>query len=430
MDGTVKVSAMPIGGYETVFITDPTTPADNVTFINPKIDGNNVVPTSGIMVRYDATNVRVVGGHIKNCANDASNPGGRGFNLEGDGVQNVTISGTTVSGCWNGISVAGGAAQSNNNIAISDVAISDCQIAISLFGNTAGYPHSSEDMQVLFSNISIRNCGHLTTFTTQAGVICSDRGSNASFNNIYVTNDSSYGAVGSLWRGDANNISMENVTVDGDLTAALFDFSSYAEANSYPLSANSSLDSRFINIKHRGTIPEIIVLPVSTASYLTNCQFKVLTDVVTSDSIVNSNLDNKADVYIEAQNKTSNAILKGLCADAANFENEFADWPDQEINFSMSGSAKAWALIDGATGTVNRGFGISCVRNSTGDYSITLTRPLPTVNYVAFVQATPVNATSVQADEISSKLGTGFTLQTSSGGTLTDKSLINIAVFY
>ena len=96
----------------------------------------------------------------------------------------------------------------------------------------------------------------------------------------------------------------------------------------------------------------------------------------------------------------------------------------------MSGSAKAWALIDGATGTVNRGFGITCVRNSTGDYSITLARPLPTVNYVAFVQATPVNATAVQADEISSKLGTGFTLQTSSGGTLTDKSLINIAVFY
>ena len=430
MDGTVKVSAMPIGGYETVFITDPTTPADNVTFINPQIDANNVVPTSGIMVRYDATNVRVVGGYIKNCANNPSTPGGRGFNLEGDGVQNVTISGTTITGCWNGISVAGGAAQSNNNITISDVAISDCQIAVSLFGNTAGYPHSSEDMQVLFSNISIRNCGHLTTFTTQAGVICSDRGSNASFNNIYVTNDSSYGAVGSLWRGDANNISMENVTVDSDLTAALFDFSSYAEANSYPLAVNSSLDSRFINVKHIGTIPEIVVLPVSTASYLTNCQFKVLTDVVTSDSIVNTNLDNKTDVYIEAQNKTSNAILKGLCADAANFENEFADWPDQEINFSMSGSAKAWALIDGATGTVNRGFGITCVRNSTGDYSITLARPLPTVNYVAFVQATPVNATAVQADEISSKLGTGFTLQTSSGGTLTDKSLINIAVFY
>ena len=430
MDGTVKVSAMPIGGYETVFITDPASPADNVTFINPNIDGNNVVPTSGIMVRYGATNVRVVGGHIKNCANNSSTPGGRGFNLEGDGVQNVTISGTTITGCWNGISVAGGAAQSNNNITISDVAISDCQIAVSLFGNTAGYPHSSEDMQVLFSNISIRNCGHLTTFTTQAGVICSDRGSNASFNNIYVFNDSLYGAVGSLWRGDANNISMENVTIEGDLTAALFDFSSYAEANSYPLAANSSLDSRFINVKHIGTIPEIIVLPVFTASYLTNCQFKVLTDVVTSDSPVNTNLNNKTDVYIEAQNKTSNAILKGLCADIANFENEFADWPDQEINFSMSGSAKAWALIDGATGTVNRGFGITCVRNSTGDYSITLTRPLPTVNYVVFVQATPVNATAVQADEVSAKLGTGFTLQTSSGGTLTDKSLINIAVFY
>lgn len=431
MSGVVKVDSMTIGSYETVFITDPVNPADNIQFLNPQIDGNDIVPTSGIMIRYGATNVRVEGGYIRNCANSSTVPGGRGFNIEGGpGTQNITISGTNITGCWNGVSFAGGAAQANSNVSISNLTISDCQIAVSLFGNTAGYPHTGEFMQAVFSNIAIRNCGHLTTFTTQAGVIVSDRGSNVSFSDIYVFNDSTYGAVNALWRGDANNISMNNVTMDGDLTGALFDFSSYAESNSYPLSANSSLDSRFINVKHIGTIPEVIVLPISSAAYLTNCYFEVFTDVVTSDSPTNTNLDNKADVYIKAQNKTSNSILQGYCADIFAFENEFSDWPDQEINFSISGAAKAWALIDGTTGTVNRGFGVSCVRNSTGNYSISFTRPLPTVQYVLIIDAEPVNTSQVQANVVSAKLGTGFTLQTFSNNAAADKALINITVFY
>lgn len=431
MNGTIKVDAMPVGGYETVFITDPVNPADNIQFINPQIDANNVVPTSGIMLRYGATNVRVYGGHIRNCANNALTPGGRGFNIEG-GVdqQNITISGTNITGCWNGVSFAGGSGQANSNVSISNLTISDCQIAVSLFGNTSGYPHTGEFMQAVFSNLAIRNCGHLTTFTTQAGVIVSDRGSNVSFSDVYVFNDSTYGAVGALWRGDANNISMSNVTVEGDLTEALFNFSSYAESNSYPLSANSSLDSRFMNVKHIGTIPEIILLPIVGASYLTNCQFDVLTDVVTSGSPININLANKTDVYIKAQNKTSNAILQGYCADIYAYSNQFSDWTDQEQNFSLSGAAKAFALIDGTTGAVVRSFGILCTRNSAGDYSISLTRPLSTTGYTLLIDATATNNTAVQSYQVTAKTGSGFRLFTYSANVLTDKALINIAIFY
>jgi hypothetical protein len=310
------------------------------------------------------------------------------------------------------VSLAGGAAQANSNVSISNLTISDCQIAVSLFGNTSGYPHTGEFMQAVFSNIAIRNCGHLTSFTTQAGVICSDRGSNVTFSDIYVFNDSTYGAVGSLWRGDANNISMSNVTMDGNLTVALFDFSSYAESNSYPLAANSSLDSRFVNVKHIGTIPEIVALPIVGASYMTNCQFDVLTDVVTSGSPINTPLQNKTDVYIKAQNKTYNAILSGYCSDIYAFTNQFSSWTDQEQNFSLSGAAKAFALIDGTTGAVIRSFGISSVRSSAGIYTITITRPLASSQYTVLVQATAPNATDVQADQISAKTGFGFTLQT------------------
>jgi hypothetical protein len=432
MSGIVKVQSMAFGTtYETVFITDPVNPADNIQFINPQIDANDIVPTSGIMIRYGATNVRVEGGHIRNCANSTTMPGGRGFNIEGGpGTQNVTISGTNLTGCWNGVALAGGSGQENSNVSISNLTISDCQAAISLFGNTPGYPHTGEFMQAVFSNIAIRNCGHLTTFTTQAGVIVSDRGSNVSFSDIYVFNDSSYGAVGALFRGDANNISMNNVTMDGDLTEALFNFSSYAESNAYPLAANSSLDSRFINIKHNGTIPEIIVLPIAGASYLTNCQFDVLTDVVTSGSPTNTNLDNKIDVYIKAQNKTSNAILQGYCPDIFQLPHDFSDYGDQEFNFSLSGAAKAWSLINGATGSFVRTFGISCTRTSAGTYTITLTRPLPSSQYAVLIDATATNNTDVQSYEVTSKTGFGFGLSTYSNNVLTDKALINIAIFF
>ena len=432
--GKVKVTAMPIGGYETAFVTDPVTPANNIQFINPQIDCNNIVPTSGIMIRYGATNVRVYGGHIRNCANSNTVPGGRGFNIEGGtGTQNITISGTNVTGCWNGVSFAGGAAQANSNVSISNLTISECQIAVSLFGNTAGYPHTGEFMQAVFSNISIRNCGHLTTFATQAGVIVSDRGSNVLFSDIYIFNDSSNGAVGSLWRGDANNISMSNVTIEGDLTVALFDFSSYAESNSYPLAANSSLDSRFINVKNIGTIPDIIVVPIVGASYLTNCQFDVLTNVVTSNNILTSSLSNKTNVFIKAQNKTNNSILSGYCSDIYPYYSTgttFSAWANKEKSFSLSGVAPAWALIDGTTGAVNRGLNITCTRVSTGQYTITFTVPFPDVNYVVLVQATAPNASAVQADQVSAKTGFGFTLQTSSANSLIDKALINIATYY
>ena len=285
-------------------------------------------------------------------------------------------------------------------------------------------------MQAVFSNISIRNCGVVTTYSRQAGVINSNRGSNVMFNNIYIYNNPGYGKPDSLWRGDANNISMTNVTMEGDLDGSMFNFSSYAEANAFPLDSYSSLDSVFNNVKHIGTVPEIIVLPISSAYYLTNCQFDVLTDVVTSNSPITSQLANKTSVYIKAKNKTYNSILCGLCPDINTFSHNFSNWTDQEIDFSSSGTSKAWALIDGTTGAINRGFGILCTRNSVGDYSIVITRPLPTVNYVVTVDAQPANNNQVQSNVISSKTGSGFSLQTYSNNTLTDKSLINIVVYY
>jgi len=164
MFGTVKVYAMEFGEtYETAFITDITAPTNNIAFINPQIDCNNVAPSNAIIIRNSATNVRIEGGYIRNCANTSTMSGGRAINLEGGGTtSNITVTGTTIENCWNGVSVSGGGSiQANSNISVSNLAIKDCQIAISLFGNADGYPHSAEFMQAEFSNISIRNCGSI-----------------------------------------------------------------------------------------------------------------------------------------------------------------------------------------------------------------------------------------------------------------------------
>ena len=427
MSGTVKVDTMPIGGYETVFITDPVSPADNIQFINPQIDANNVVPTSGIMVRYGATNVRVQGGYIRNCANSSLIPGGRAFNIEGGtGTQNITISGTNITGCWNGVSLAGGAAQANSNVSITNLTISDCQVAVSLFGNTSGYPHTGEFMQAVFSNIAIRNCGHLTTFTTQAGVIVSDRGSNVSFSDIYVFNDAAYGAVGSLWRGDANNISMNNVTMDGDLTSALFDFSSYAESNSYPLAANSSLNSRFMNVKHNGTIPDIIALPIIGASYLTNCQFDVITDDVTSGAPGTANTANKTTCRLKAYNKTENAFIEGFLSDIGSLT--FAEATDT-LYPADNFAARAWGLFDGTTGTMSRSFNATSVRNSAGDYTVSFGNTSPVVSYVVVASVAAATG-SDQVLSIQNKTQNDFDIFTFSGGVATDMPSINFVVYF
>lgn len=429
--GSIKVTAMPTGGYESVLATDPPNGASNITILNPQIDLNNIVPASAILIRYASQNIRIEGGYLRNGANSVTYTGGRGINIEGgDTPTDVTVSGTTIESCWEGVSLSGGTGQATSNISVSNLTINNCQSAIGLSGNASGYPHTGAAMQGVFNNISINNCGVVTTYSRQAGVINSNRGSNVMFNNIYIYNSAAYGSPDSLWRGDANNICMTNVTIEGDLGGSIFNFSSYVEANSFPLDSYSSLNSVFNNVKHIGEVPEIITVPIVSAAYLTNCQFDVLTDVVTSDSPINTRLDNKVDVYIKAQNKTSNAILEGYCSDITAYEHLFSDWTDQEQNFSLSGLARAWALIDGTTGSVVRGFGVTCTRNGTGDYTVGFTRPFPTVQYALVIDASPVNTSQVQANVVATKTGSGFGLTTFSNNVAADKALINIVVHY
>lgn len=300
--------------YHAAVMTDPDAPANNIIISGLRIDGNGVAPLSGIIIRRNATEILVDNCVIVNCAHNTSTKGGRGLNIE-VGTQsleipcNIVVNNLIVDGCYGGISCSGGSFQKQSNISISNFTISNCQVAVQFFGNSEGYPHNAGSMQYSISNGSIRNCGKDTTYSRTQGVFSSDRASNVLISNVYAFNDTSYGSVGSFWRGDAYNVSMSNCVFSGDCTS-LLDFSSYSEKFSFPLAANSSSQSYF-NVRHIGSTGEVISLPVSSASYFSGVRVDLSLDVVTSLKPSNSNLDNKTDCYGVFYNKTSNSIIEG-----------------------------------------------------------------------------------------------------------------------
>ena len=409
------------------------TGATNITYFNPQINLNSYVPASGILVGTNQDQVRIIGGLIQNGLNSTSQTGGRGISIEQGASatvpSNTTVTGTNIMNCFEGISLSGGTGQEKNNVSISNLTISGCQSAIGFSGNAAGYPHAGSSMQFTLSNISIRNCGIQTVYGQSAGVINSNRGSNILFSNIYCFNDSSYGTVGSFWRGDAANVKMINCTFEGNTSIALLDFSSYQESSSYPLAAYSSTGSDFTTITQKGTSPIVINLPISSASYLTNCRFDLITQTITSGAPCTTNTDNKTTCYMTIQNSTSNAIIEGYLSDIHS-GTTFAQYANMQYFASQIGVARAFGVFAGSTGTLNHGLNATVTRTATGTYTVAFANPLPTTGYAVFVQATPTNTTNVQTDYAANIANTGFTIYTYSNNALVDKSLVNFSVFY
>lgn len=412
--------------------------ARNITIINPLIDANNIGGACGIIARRNNPEIRIVGGLIKNCKQDVTRKGGRALNIEAGvdpssyGPRNLTCVGLIAQDCYEALSVSGGASpQQESNIRV-DMIAENCESAISLFGNTSNYPHNAEEMGAHIT-MTARNCGKAATYSRVHGVVNSDRGCNAVIN-IQVNNDSSYGSVGSFWRGDASNI-VFNGTMYGECSRALLDFSSYQELDSvdedstFTTSGNtlSSLDSKF-TIKHYGTVADIFNLPVVSANFLSNCQFDLTTDVVTSGKPGNTNTANKANSWARIQNKTQNAIVSGYLQDIDQLT--FAQVNGLDYDASKQG-VKSWATFAGATGTVNRGFNCSVSRVSTGVYDITFSAKPPNGITSYFIcPASQASVASNQVDDYSNITNSGFRLTTYSGGAVADKNLIGFCVFW
>lgn len=414
--------------------------ARNVTLINPLIDCNNIPAGCGIIARRNNTDMTVIGGTVKNAAHHTTDKGGRALNVEAgvdptlEGPRNLRVAGLLAKNCYEACSISGGdtaSFQNESNIRI-DMLAEHCESLLSLFGNTSNYPHDSKEMGCHIT-ITGRNCGKAVTYSRVHGVVNSDRGCNAVID-VHCENDSTYGTVGSFWRGDASNIKFAG-KLTGQCTRALLDFASYQEVNAidedatYTSSGNtlSTLDSDF-DVKHSGTAADVFNLPIVSAAFLKNCRFKVATDIVTTGKPGNTNTVNKTDCWAWIQNKTQNAVVAGYLADIDAMT--FAQAANLEFNASKQ-APKCWGIFVGATGALNRGFNASVSRVSTGVYDVTFSVKPPGggTSYV-IIPASQASAASNQVDDYSNITNAGFRITTYSGGAVADKALAGFVVLW
>lgn len=432
--GSVKILGTTT--YDAAFIGIPG--ATNVEIQNPQIDCNNIPAACGIIMRRNNAEFRVIGGLIKNCVHDTTRKGGRAINIEAGmnlteyGSRNAVVMGTIARDCYEALSISGGATtQQESNIRV-DMVAENCQGAISFFGNTAGYPHGPDEMGCHIT-MTARNCGKATTYARVHGVINADRACNAKID-IQVMNDATYGAIGSLWRGDASNVVL-NAQMTGECSRALLDFASYQEANSIDEDATwtgsgnafSSMDSVF-NVKHTGTIADTVNLPIASAAFLTNCQFDLTTDVVSTLKPVNTNMANKTNCFGRFQNKTSNAIIQGYFSEIGSAVT-FANCANLSYNMGK-GNVRARGSFTGSTGAGLDLHMATVSRVSTGIYDVTFTTAMPNVNYFVDVNATQSSTSTVQYREAYSLTTSGFRIETRNNNTLVDPTVVTFSVVY
>ncbi len=383
--------------------------ADRLSVSNLFIDLNNVPAACGIIMRRNNPEFRVSDLLIINGVHSKAKKGGRALNIEAGvdpaayGPRNAIITGVVVRDCYEALSISGGVDPQQESNIRADVLAENCQSAIGLFGNTASYPHSPDEMG-FHVTMTARNCGKATTYAREHGVINADRACNGKID-IQVMNDDAYGAVGSLWRGDASNI-MLNAQMSGNCSRALLDFNSYQELDAVDEDATWTATGNTLStlvgdfkVKHSGTIAKPINVPISTAAYLENMRFDLQTDIVTSGKPLDSTLSNKINCYGRFQNKTSNAVIEGFFHDiGANVT--FANYANREYRASDKGSLKFWVLFNALTMVVANAHNVASVARKggapDGTFVITFENAAPHALYMASGHFDPQSFTSSQ----------------------------------
>lgn len=429
--------------------------ARNILVDNPQIDCNNVPAACGIILRRNNQLFRVVGGVIRNSKHDnlpspgfdGGRKGGRAINIEAGvdtddpdyGARNAYVIGTTAINCYEAVTISGGVNsidpdddQRSSNIRI-DMMAEKCESGIGLFGTGDSYPHTPKDMGAVV-RLTGRNVGKAATYDRPHGIVNSDRGGNVEIH-LNIQNDDGY-VAGSIWRGDASNIHMK-ASVTGDLSEGIFNFSSYAEKPAIEIDADatytasgntlSSLRSIF-DIKHRGTSPEVAILPIFAAEFLDRIHFTLRTDTITSGKPCTAQMANKQSCWMSIYNEATNATIEGYLTDIGSTIT-FADYENARFLADQKGAIRARANYNGVTDTMLGGYNCLIERSVTGRYFVTFDRPMPDANYTIHLTC-GANDTSNQVDDFYDLTPNGFTIDTYSAGILANKARIHVSACY
>ena len=209
-------------------------PVENITFINPKIDGGNLGYVAGNPFGENGLSgtrckhVRSYGGEVRNCYEGALRhygTGGNAVQFEA-GVDDILVSGLTIRNCSNGLStqglvndVAPADMRTSTAVKYTDIKMYNCNRIAGVF---QAFSPPSADVKVLsivFDGIQAYDCGIGRTGTggdtslpTDMGAINIDRGVNVDMKNINIYNNSTYGTLDSvvrMIRGEANNFEIK-----------------------------------------------------------------------------------------------------------------------------------------------------------------------------------------------------------------------------
>lgn len=224
--GNTSIGGIVLGYYD----GSPSTYSTNILIDNPLIDGSNVGAETGkaagevgVGGAY-VTNMRVVGGIVKNCRNGTvswSGSGGRGVQFDGN-AKDCSVLGTIITDCHCAIAVGGTVTSPSSNVSFRDIVAINCDSLIQ--GRHTNSPPTGgvQTNSVVIDGVQGYNCGKTTGYWAgqgvQAGAIVLDRVNNYNIQNVTVYNDSTYGSISALvrhLRGNWNNIS---VAFYGDCT--------------------------------------------------------------------------------------------------------------------------------------------------------------------------------------------------------------------
>ena len=265
---------------------------ENVTFINPLLDGGNqgwMVATpfgeNGLSASK-CRNISIYGGHIKNIrygTNSITSSGGKAINYE-FGVENIRAVGVLIEDCSSALETSAspdgtpggslGVNRFSKDVHFADITVRNCGRVLRIA--RAESPTLGEDVTIMRGsarNIQAFNCGREDQGDALATApVTLDRTTNWDID-ITINNEDSYGIIDApvkQRRGYNNRI---NIKFSGDANTLI--------SHSQPSGAqiNGTLQQNYYEVQHRGTV-DYAVTRESGDTSLTDNEYNIYTDVL------------------------------------------------------------------------------------------------------------------------------------------------------
>lgn len=280
--------------------------AADVEVHDSSIDCNNFPANSGIIVRENTANIRLINTKVVNAAWDAVRGGGRAIIIESNtgAPSNIIVNGLTGLNVDTLIGVNGYFGSRKNNIVISNLVGRDVNKLIALWGNGGTFPHTGDNLTCVISNV----IGHNVTQPLRF-----DRAGSCSIHGVRVFNRTDFPKIGSVVRGTCSNVNVSDFVFEGDATYAY-------NANPWD-DSNGTVDFGYNAIKNDfefrviGTVDEILAIGFS-GERVEKTNFDIMVEVVSQDRFCtpqwSSNVTCYATVSVLDANVRANGFVDKL----------------------------------------------------------------------------------------------------------------------